>query len=108
MLYTNEPFIMVLHVSDYRSMHVIETLLEWTTHWARSSYASPALFALAFAESSFFPIPPDVLLIALALLNPHLALFYATVCLLGSVLGGMFGFLLGVKGGRPLLDRPRR
>lgn len=55
----------------------------------------PALFLLAFAESSFFPIPPDVLLIALALAMPSRSLWYAAVCSAGSVLGGMVGYAIG-------------
>jgi len=55
----------------------------------------PALFLLAFAESSFFPIPPDVLLIALSLSIPKKAFKYAAVCTLGSVLGGVLGYFLG-------------
>ncbi|MBI3089114.1 MAG: DedA family protein [Candidatus Tectomicrobia bacterium] len=84
---------------------MLHSLIAWTIHWAHTPYAWPALFLLAFAESSFFPIPPDVLLIALVLVDPSLAEYYATVCMLGSVLGGMFGYLIGVKGGRPLLER---
>ena len=53
------------------------------------------LFILAFAESSFFPVPPDVLLIALAISVPTRAFKYALVCAIGSVLGGMVGYLIG-------------
>lgn len=53
------------------------------------------LFIFAFAESSFFPIPPDVLLIALAVLLPERSLRYALACSLGSVLGGMLGYVIG-------------
>lgn len=70
-----------------------------------SDYAILILFALAFAESSFFPIPPDVLMIPLALLNPPLALFYALITTVGSVTGGIFGFWIGRKGGKPVLNR---
>lgn len=56
----------------------------------------PALFLLAFAESSFFPIPPDVLLIALSLSLNKKAFKYASVCTAGSVLGGVFGYIIGV------------
>ena len=80
----------------------LRELARWTVSWAATPYAGSALFAIAFAESSFFPIPPDLLLIPLCLANPSLALGYATICLAGSVLGGMFGYLLGLKGGRPL------
>ena len=53
------------------------------------------MFALAFAESSFFPIPPDVLLIALGISIPAKSFRYAIICSIGSVLGGMFGYLIG-------------
>jgi len=54
-----------------------------------------ALFLVAFAESSFFPIPPDALLIAMVVAMPRRFLRYAIVCTLGSVLGGLFGYLIG-------------
>ena len=63
------------------------------------------LFLLAFAESSFFPVPPDVLLIALALMSPEMSFSLAAICTLGSVLGAAFGYFIGIKGGRPLLER---
>ena len=63
------------------------------------------LFLLAFAESSFFPIPPDVLLIALALAAPKTSFFLATITMVGSVLGAAFGYFIGLKGGRPVLER---
>ncbi len=84
---------------------MLANLLQWTIHWAHTPYGVLALFVLAFAESSFFPIPPDVLLIALAVISPPLALAYAAVCTVGSVLGGMFGYVIGLKGGKPLLER---
>jgi len=61
------------------------------------------LFLLAFAESSFFPIPPDVLLVTLGVATPERAIWYGLVCSLGSVLGGMLGYGIGLYGGRPLL-----
>lgn len=63
--------------------------------FADKKYALWALFAIAFAESSFFPIPPDVLLIAIALMLPSRAFVSALACTLGSLLGGMFGYLIG-------------
>nr|WP_281432385.1 YqaA family protein [Desulfatitalea alkaliphila] len=70
-------------------------LYDWVLHWAETPYSTWALFLLALAESSFFPIPPDVLLIALAVAKPGKALTYAGVCALGSVLGGCIGYLIG-------------
>ncbi|MBN1593872.1 MAG: DedA family protein [Candidatus Coatesbacteria bacterium] len=78
-------------------------LVEWTIAWADTAYSVWALFFLAFAESSFFPIPPDVLLIAIGMAKPQSALWLALVCTIGSTVGGMFGFLIGKIGGRPLL-----
>lgn len=84
---------------------MIENLLTWTIQWAQTPFGSLALFLIAFAESSFFPIAPDILLIALCLINPSFSLFYALITLVGSVLGGIFGYIIGIKGGRPLLER---
>ena len=86
-------------------MEWIRDLVAWTTHFAQTPYGAWALFALSFAESSFFPIPPDLLLMALAAVDPEHSLWYAAVCTVASVLGGMFGYLIGFKGGRPLLHR---
>jgi len=69
----------------------------WVENFADKPYAGIALFIIAFAESSFFPIPPDVLLIAIALLKPWLSFRYALICSIGSVLGGMFGYLIGFQ-----------
>lgn len=68
-------------------------------------YGVWGLFSVAFAEASFFPVPPDLLLLPLALLNPRLALWYAFVCTAASVAGGVFGHYLGSRAGRPLLNR---
>jgi membrane protein YqaA with SNARE-associated domain len=75
--------------------NIVRRLYDWVLTWADSPYAVPALFVLAFTESSFFPIPPDVLLIAMALAIPTRSFRFALWCTLGSVLGGMFGYLLG-------------
>jgi len=74
---------------------LVRRLYDWVLSWADSPYATVALFFLALAESSFFPIPPDVLLLALCLSLPALAPRYALICTLGSVLGGMLGYLIG-------------
>ncbi|MBL9102981.1 MAG: DedA family protein [Myxococcales bacterium] len=73
----------------------IRRVYEWVLRWAETPYGVPALFVLAFIESSFFPIPPDVLLIALALSVPTRAFRFAAWCTLGSVLGGLFGYFIG-------------
>lgn len=75
--------------------NVVRRLYNWVLGWAETPYGVPALFVLAVAESSFFPIPPDVLLIALGLAIPTKALRYALWCAIGSVLGGVIGYYLG-------------
>jgi len=74
---------------------MIRRLYDWVMGWSESRYAVPALFLIAFAESSFFPIPPDVLLMALAISAPRRAIFYAFICTLGSVSGGVAGYAIG-------------
>ncbi|MFZ2039874.1 MAG: YqaA family protein [Desulfobacterales bacterium] len=74
---------------------MLRRLYDWVLHWADTPFGAWALFLLAFCESSFFPIPPDILLIALAVAVPAKALKYALVCSVGSVLGGMLGYLIG-------------
>lgn len=76
-------------------MNLLKSLYNWVLEWANHRYAVPALFILAFLESSFFPIPPDVLLIAMALSKPALSLWYASICTMGSVSGAWLGYLIG-------------
>jgi membrane protein YqaA with SNARE-associated domain len=73
----------------------LRTLYDWTLHWADTPYGLPALALVAFAESSFFLIPPDLLLIALGAGRPKRAFLYATIATVCSVLGGLLGYLLG-------------
>lgn len=84
---------------------MIERLTAWMVAWAATPYGAWALFFIAVAESSVFPIPPDVLLIALGVANPERAIWFGVVCTAGSVLGGMLGYLIGLLGGRPVLYR---
>ncbi|MFQ5752364.1 MAG: YqaA family protein [bacterium] len=88
--------------------NIVRRLYDWVLSWAESTYGTVALFLLAFAESSFFPIPPDVLLIALAISIPTKAFRYALICTLGSLLGGICGYMIGFYGyemiGRPIID----
>jgi len=74
---------------------MIRRLYNWTVSWADHPAGTHALFWIAFAESSFFPIPPDILLIALCFGARHKWATYAFVCTAGSVLGGVAGWLIG-------------
>ncbi|HJL17276.1 MAG TPA: YqaA family protein [Sandaracinaceae bacterium LLY-WYZ-13_1] len=74
----------------------LRRLYDWTLHWADTKYAVPALGILAFVEASFFPIPPDVLLMAMALGKPKKAFWFAGICTAGSVLGAILGWYIGV------------
>ncbi|OFX20750.1 MAG: cytochrome B [Bacteroidetes bacterium GWA2_31_9] len=76
-------------------MKIIRRLYDWVLHWANTPFGGTALFILAFAESSFFPIPPDVLLIALILGARLKAFKFATICTIGSVTGAIAGYSLG-------------
>ncbi len=76
-------------------LKTIRRLYDWVLTWANSRYALPALALLAFTEASFFPIPPDVLVMALALSMPKLSYRYALVATIGSVLGAALGYLIG-------------
>jgi len=75
--------------------HLHRRIYDWTLGWAYRPSAAVALFCLAFAESSFFPIPPDVLLMPLVLGNRKRWLRYATICSVASVAGAVFGFCIG-------------
>lgn len=74
----------------------LRRLYDWVLSWADTPYGTPALLVLSFAESSFFPIPPDVLQIALSAGKPRRAYWYATVTLIGSVLGALLGYYIGM------------
>jgi membrane protein YqaA with SNARE-associated domain len=73
----------------------LRRLYDWVLSWSHHPHAQTALFALAFAEASFFPIPPDVLLIAIALGVPKRAFRFAAIATVGSVLGGLAGYTIG-------------
>lgn len=70
-------------------------LKAWVESFAQKPYATWALFWIAFVESSFFPIPPDVLLIALSVTRPKRSFWYAAVCTAGSVSGAFLGYYIG-------------
>lgn len=73
----------------------LRTLYDWTLHWGESPQALTALFLIALVESSVFPIPPDVLLIAIVAARPRAWLHAAAVCTGGSVIGAMVGYAIG-------------
>ncbi|MFK7985784.1 MAG: YqaA family protein [Sandaracinaceae bacterium] len=75
----------------------VRRLYDWTLSWAGSRYSAPALFLLAFVEASFFPIPPDVLLMPMCLGKPKRSLVYASICSVGSVSGAVLGWYIGVS-----------
>ncbi len=87
-----EPISRKLKVPNW---HLHRHLYNWTLAWAYKPSASVALFALSFAESSFFPIPPDVLLMPLVLGNRKRWLRYATLCTVASVAGAFLGYVIG-------------
>lgn len=68
------------------------------------SLGAPGLFVVAFLEFFLLPIPPDLVLVPLALANPELAFVYAGIATAGSVTAGLLGFAIGRKGGRPALE----
>ena len=76
-------------------MKYIRKIYDWVLHWAETPYGPLALFLLAFAESSFFPIPPDALLIALALGARSKSFKFAAICTIASVLGALLGYAIG-------------
>lgn len=70
-------------------------LYNWTLHWAGSRYAEPAMGAVSFVESSVFPIPADVLFVPMCLARPDRVWRYALIATVTSVLGGIFGWMIG-------------
>ena len=77
-------------------MRLFSRMYESTLRWARHRHAAWYLGGLSFAESSFFPIPPDVMLAPMALANRDCAWRYALITTITSVLGGVFGYLIGM------------
>lgn len=76
-------------------MKILRKLYDWVLHWAETPYGGIALFLIAFAESSFFPVPPDALLIALVLGAREKAFKYATACMIASITGALLGYTIG-------------
>lgn len=74
---------------------MLRNLYNWVLHWADTPYGVPALSLVSFLEASVFPIPPDPLLMALCLGKPRRSLWYAAVCSIVSVIGAVFGYMIG-------------
>jgi len=77
-------------------MRIFSPLYDMAMRWARHRHAPRYLAGLSFAESSFFPIPPDVMLAPMSLAEPARAWWYATLTTLASAAGGIAGYLIGV------------
>ena len=82
---------------------ISETLHQWGDAFYRNG--PMGLFILAVIESSFFPVPPDFVMIPLAYDSPEKSFYYATICTIGSVIGAVFGWLIGRYGGEPIVRR---
>lgn len=76
-------------------MKIVRKLTTKVQDWAKHQYAPYYLTAVSFAESSFFPIPPDVMLIPMIIAQPHKKWFYTILTIIASILGGILGYLLG-------------
>ena len=73
----------------------LRKLYNWVLHWAEGPHGLIALFILSFSEASFFPVPPDVLLIVLVLGRREQALKFAFICSIASIAGGLVGYSIG-------------
>jgi len=76
-------------------MKLFSSLYERVLSWSKHPQAAKYLGALSFAESSFFPVPPDVMLAPMSLVKPDKAFYYAMITTIASVLGGVLGYLIG-------------
>lgn len=79
-------------------MRVFSYLYDKTITWSAHPHARYYLAGVSFAESSFFPIPPDVMLISMGLASPRRSWHYALIATIFSVVGGLFGYIIGVYG----------
>lgn len=86
---------LILSQSSLRKPLMLRRLYNWVIALAERKSAPWALSGVSFAESSFFPIPPDAMLVPMCLARPDRAYFYAFICTLSSVLGGLAGYAIG-------------
>ncbi len=91
-----ETELLLLLSKPFRSLRSsIKRLYNWTVKWAAHKRANWALFGVSFAESSFFPLPPDPLLLTMTFAKPKRWWKLATITMVASVLGGLFGYFIG-------------
>lgn len=83
----------------------MDEVAAWIVEWAESPFAVLALALFTFVEAIFLPLPPEPLLIVLALMHPQFGLALGVLCTAASVSGGVVGYIVGKRGGRPLLVR---
>ena len=76
---------------------MLRRLYDWCVAAAGKPHAAWTLGAVSFAESSFFPVPPDIMLIPMALARPDRAYFFAAICTVTSVVGGLLGYFIGAE-----------
>lgn len=76
---------------------MLRRLYDWTKKLSAGRHANLALFSVGFAESSFFPFPPDIIMVPLIMGRPERAYFYAILCGCSSVIGGLFGYWIGYE-----------
>ena len=86
---------MVETAAPARKPSLLRRLYDWCIAAADKPYATWLMGAVSFVESSFFPVPPDVMLIPMSIARPDRAWFYATVCTVTSVAGGVLGYFIG-------------
>jgi len=91
-----KEYIITSTIPPAKSESWLRRTYHWTLSWAEHPFAGRALFAIALIEASFFPIPPDILLIALALGRPASALSFAALATAGSTVGAMLGYAIGM------------
>ena len=86
-------------------MNILTELTLWFEGFAETDLAIYALAIGSFSESIIFPIPVDVLLMPMSLLNPSMAIWFGIVSMIASVLGGIAGYWIGLRFGRPILHK---
>ncbi|MDQ6994209.1 MAG: YqaA family protein [Mariprofundaceae bacterium] len=85
-----------MNTNEHASNSWLRRAYHWTLAWADHPQAQWALFFIALIEASVFPIPPDILLLALALGRPDLAFRFASICTAGSTVGAAIGYAIGL------------